>query len=201
MIDLPFVYPQSVCHIGDPQFLQPRPTERFHTKGWDYEFGLFSVSLDPEAWRLNWAGPGGVICELTVPDRPFRLLDADLALVQHRGAIEQAALRANLIDRPDGALVATSRLYAALRLTEPSQLPLGNRPFADQALQASLAVLAAADPGIDGLWWSDMLDGEMRTVRGGLYQHRLDTFSCAFVQRPSTTGALQTMIEPSAVLD
>lgn len=171
---LPFIELDAVWHMGDPAFIGSRPTERPFPKNWDYEFGLFSVSLDPEAWRQGWAGEQGVAYQLRARDRPLRFVDADLALSQRRGALEAAALAQGFVSgSPDGHL-PTVALYDFLSVTSGSQLALTGRSFEDQALQAALAGLADADKSIDGLWWSNTLGGAMRSERGGIYQHRLD---------------------------
>lgn len=176
---LPFIELDSVWHMGDPATLGSRPTTRVWRKSWDYEFGLFSVSLEPEVWRKGWAGPSGEAYEIRASERLLRFVDADLVLSALRMDIEAAALSLDLIERSSGAYLPTAGLYAALGLADGSQLALTGRSFEDQVLQASLGVLASADQSIDGLWWSDTLCGEMRSERGGIYQQRLSSMSVA----------------------
>jgi len=171
---LPFIELDAVWHMGDPAIIGPRPSERPFTKNWDYEFGLFSVSLDPEAWREGWAGEQGETYELRARDRLLRFVDADLVLSQRRGALEAAALAQGFLSGPPSDHLPTAALYAFLNVTPGSQLQLAGRSFEDQALQAALGGLGDADQSIDGLWWSDTLCDAMRTERGGIYQHRLD---------------------------
>lgn len=172
-MQLPFIELDAVWHMGDPTTIGSRPTKRQVTKNWDYEFGLFSVSLEPEVWRAGWAGPEGDTYELRAHDRKLRFVDADRALSQLRASIEAAALRRKFISSHLGDYLPTACLYSFLDLTPCSQLPLEGRPFEDQALQAALAGLAHVDQSIDGLWWSDTLGGAMRSERGGIYQDRL----------------------------
>ena len=169
---LPYVFLDAVWHIGSPTLpgatLQPRAI-----KNWDFEFGLLSVSLDPEAWRAGWAGSNGTIFELSATNKKLQFLDADETLASFRPAIVQAGLAGGFIQCPANGIEATDLLYLALNLVSGSQLPLKNRSFEDQLLQAVLAVLASQDPSIDGLWWSDLSAGEIRTARGGIFQHLL----------------------------
>ena len=177
---LPFVYLDAVWHLGDPALLGERPVARAGRKNWDYEFGLFSVSLSPEDWREGWAGAGGATYELTAPNRKLCFVEADLVLQSLRDEIANAASRHQLTQSTTGNLIPTDSLYAGLQLVSGSQLDLVGRPFADQVLQAALAVLVANDPAIDGLWWSDLLGGAMRTQRGGIHQHQLAQLDVKF---------------------
>jgi hypothetical protein len=128
---LPFVHLDAVWHIGDPKTLGDVPSRRVAPKNWDYEFGLFSVSLQPELWRAHGAGPGGVVYELRANDRSLKFVDADEALASLRGDIEAAALRWDIFDLSSGAGLPTARLYAGLELTEETQLDLAGRSFED----------------------------------------------------------------------
>ena len=190
MIDLPFVHLDAVYHLGAPLPIGAEFAARGE-KSWDFEFGLLSVSLDPEAWRHGWAGPSGVIYEITA-ERQLCLIDADLTLTNARTELERAALAEQLMTPIGDKLVPTDKLYACLRLTRGSRLTLTGRSFEDQALQAALAVLislADADAEIDGLWWSDMLDGGMRTERGGIFQHLLARHRVRVVGTPAPTAS------------
>ena len=198
-MDLPFIFIEATWHIG-----QPSPDGRLHKrfeKGWDFEFGLLSVSLDPEAWRSGWAEADGVIYEITASGRPLCFLDADNSLVNHRNKIEAAAVQAHLLRRDESGINATGQLYLALDLTPDTQLHLQTRPFEDQLLQAALAVLASKDEMIDGLWWPDTLNGEMRTERGGIYQHRLAELAIAAVPSVCLAPNPCALELPSAILD
>lgn len=86
-------------------------------------------------------------------------------------------------------------------MTELSELHLVGRSVEDQVVQAALAVLASADPTIDGLWWTDTLDGEMRTERGGIYQHRLGKLRAAKAPPPPVDRVPQAVWLRSTILD
>jgi hypothetical protein len=92
-MDLPFIEHDAIWHIGE---LTLPPEARVAPKNWDYEFGLLSVSLDPEAWRSGWAGAAAEVFELRAPDRPLKFLDADLTLLHCRADLVSAALDAVL---------------------------------------------------------------------------------------------------------
>jgi hypothetical protein len=201
LTDLPLIYLDAVYHLGAPL----QVGGNFRPRGeklWDFEFGMLSVSLDPEAWRHNWAGPGGVIYEVTT-DRQLCLIDADLTLTHARAELERAALAEELVTPNGGQFQPTDKLYACLRLICGSTLPLTGRSFEDQALQAALAVLislAGADADIDGLWWSDMLGGEMRTERGGIFQHLLHRYQVRVVGAPAPTASPVPVWQPAAII-
>lgn len=197
-MNLRFIFLDVTWHLG-----KPSPDGRVHSrseKNWDFELGLLSVSLDPEAWREGWAGDEGVIYQIAASGRQLRFLDADNCLANHRQAIEAAAIQRQLISRDEFGSHATSTLYQALNLTSGSQLQLRSRPFDDQVLQAALAVLASQDITIDGLWWPDKLDGEIRAERGGIYQHRLAGFAMTIVPSASLAPNLSARELPCAVL-
>ena len=197
-MNLPFIFLDVTWHIG-----RWSPDGRLHkrfTKNWDYEFGLLSVSLDPEAWRSGWAGEEGVIYEVAASGRQLCFLDADKTLTYHRNAIEAAAIHAQLIRRDASGIHAAEQLYLALDLAPNSQLHLEGRTFDDQLLQAALAVLASGDGMIDGLWWPDTLNGAMRTQRGGIYQHRLAGLATAIARSASLAPNLSAKELPCAIL-
>ena len=62
----------AVWHIGRHE-TSGRLVRRTVAKNWDFEFGLLSVSLQPKAWRPDWAGDDSVIYEITAPGRKLRL--------------------------------------------------------------------------------------------------------------------------------
>lgn len=170
----------AVWHIGRHE-TAGRIFRRAVAKNWDFEFGLLSVSLQPEAWRSGWAGDDGVIYEITAPGRRLCLIDADDALTRHADEIESAAIKAGILTCGTDGIEARAGLYHGLGLALETQLHLETRTFEDQLRQAALAILVSGDTSLDGLWWPDLLNGSMRTARGGLYQHRLDRLDMAIV--------------------
>jgi hypothetical protein len=199
-MNLPTIALPAVWHIGSPSPSTSTLLPRASVPNWAFEFGMLSVSLDPEAWRSGWAGPSGKIFELCANGRMLRLLDADLTLASYRSDIETAGRREGYIRHGGTGIHATSLLYSCLRLTPNSQLYLKNRPFEDQVLQASLAILASKDPMIDGLWWSDLLGGEMRTERGGIFQHLLSQLNIKVVPNVTIIAAPAAAWNPSNIL-
>jgi hypothetical protein len=201
LTDLPFIYLDAAYHIGAPlpagEDFVPRGE-----KSWDFEFGMLSVSLEPEAWRHGWAGNNGVIYEIST-DRKLCFIDADLALTHARTELKRAALAEGLVTSTAGGLNPSDLLYACLRLTPKSTLYLTGRSFEDQALQAALAVMisfAEADDEVDGLWWSDMLGGEMRTERGGIFQHLLSNYCINVVSAPAVITSPVPVWQPTSII-
>jgi hypothetical protein len=196
---LPCIFIDAAWHIG-----QRSPDGRLNkriTKNWDYEFGLLSVSLQPEAWRCGWAGKEAVIYEVTASGRQLCFLDADNSLANHRAAIMDAAIQQDLIRCDSCGIHGTERLYCSLDLTANSELELEGRHFGDQLLQAALAVLASGDKQIDGLWWPDTLNGRFRTERGGVYQHLLCKLAIEIVPCASRSPKLSARERLCAILD
>lgn len=143
-----------------------------------------------------------MIYEVTT-DRQLCFVDADLTLTHARAELERAALAEKLVTPNGGQFQPTDKLYACLRLTCGSMLLLTGRSFEDQALQAALAVLislAGADADIDGLWWSDMLRGGMRTERGGIFQHLLPRYHVRVVGAPAPTASPVPVWQPTAII-
>ncbi|MEO5376036.1 MAG: hypothetical protein H7840_17575 [Alphaproteobacteria bacterium] len=200
-IDLPFVYLDQVYHIGkltiNSGMVEPRDIE----KNWDFEFGLLSVSLEPEKWRQNWAGPDAQIFELRPPCGPFRFIDADQALIQQADEIRRCAINRCLLATNGNILLGTKLLYDKLNLNYPSIINLEKRSNDEQLIQASLAVLARSDQTIHGLWWSDLLSGTMRSARGGIYQSLLSTMNVNMVQQPVMIVSNSAVAESSTILD
>lgn len=170
---LPFIEISHVYHMGNLLGDNVRFEPRDYDSLWHYEFGLFSVSLEPESWRNQVAGLDAEIFEISVADRDLRFLDADSILTSNREEIKAKGIELKLIEIKDDQIKPTERLYSALQLNYPSFTPLTKRSDEDQYLQASLAIMASQDDNIDGLWWTDTLSGSMRTERGGIFQHKL----------------------------
>ena len=195
-----FVYSTVVYHIGTLVLSGGTIQPKTMPPTWHYEYGLFSVSLNPEAWRVL-CGASGIIYELSVSDRKFRFVDADKTLEKYADRIKVLALQLGIITEDGENIKGTSLLHLALGIDYPSFMPLPGRTNNEQFLQASLAVLASGDASIDGIWMSDVLGGGMNSERGGIYHLIIPNVQCCVVQAANTNITLDLIIEESDILD
>ena len=199
-MDLPFVYLPEVYHAGALVISNQCIQRRLYIQNSDFEFGLLSVSLDPAVWAASWAAQNATTYELTSPERSLRLLDADLTLKQFAPDIKRCAIRDKLLVVNSNSLQGTQLVYNALELTPSYVLSGAGRTTDDWTLQTCLAVLTFKDSSIDGLWWSDTLNGAMRSERGGIHQHLLSRITAHSVTLPVSAQAPPPIWEQSQIL-
>lgn len=198
---LPFRYLPAVYHAGDLSFWDGQIEPRVAPKNWDFECGLLSVSLHPQIWIAGWAGQGATIYDIRRPEGDIRLIDVDMVMGSHRDAVQEAALRENLLTLANATLEATEELYERLNLAFPSLSPSSQRSREDLLLETALAALALRDKSLDGLWWSDEQGGAMRSARGGLFQDRLARFATTVVSPPLAILAPSPLKEESSIIE